>query len=144
MISFEQAQDNLHRLCQTWLATYSDVSEPLALSKSLGRYLTENVVAALELPRSDVSAMDGYAVCLHDRDGALTSQVFTLKGESRAGEPYCGDLLAPGECVRIFTGSCGASIRRIPWSSRKTSSARLNLLGMLHDTVAWREYPPSW
>ena len=57
MISFAQAQDNLHRLCQTWLATYSDVSEPLALSKSLGRYLTEDVIAALELPRSDVSAM---------------------------------------------------------------------------------------
>ena len=105
MISFAQAQDNLHQLCQTWLAIHSDVSEPLALSEALGRYLTENVIAALELPLSDVSAMDGYAVCTHDRGGAVTSQVYVFKGESRAGEPYSGDPLAPGQCVRIFTGA---------------------------------------
>ena len=79
MISFAQAQDNLHQLCRTWLVTHPDVSEPLALSESLGRYLTEDVIAALELPRSDVSAMDGYAVCSQDLEGALTSQVFTLR-----------------------------------------------------------------
>jgi molybdopterin molybdotransferase len=105
MISFAQAQDNLHQLCRTWLATHSEVSEQIALSESLGRYLTQDVVAALELPRSDVSAMDGYAICSQGRKGALTSQVFTLRGESRAGEPYDGDPLAPGECVRIFTGA---------------------------------------
>ncbi len=105
MISFAQAQDNLHQLCQTWLAGQADVSEPLALSESLGRYLTEDVIAALELPRSDVSAMDGYAVCSQDRGGAVTHQVFMLRGESRAGEPYSGDPLRPGECVRIFTGA---------------------------------------
>ena len=105
MISFAQAQDNLHQLCRTWLVTHPDVSEPLALSESLGRYLTEDVIAALELPRSNVSAMDGYAVCSQDLEGALTSKVFTLMGESRAGEPYGGDPLAPGECVRIFTGA---------------------------------------
>ena len=101
MISFAQAQDNLHQLCRTWLVTHPDVSEPLALSESLGRYLTEDVIAALELPRSDVSAMDGYAVCSQDLEGALTSKVFTLMGESRAGEPYGGDPLAPGELSLI-------------------------------------------
>ena len=105
MISFAQAQDRLHQLCRTWLATYPDASEPLSLSESLGRYLTQDVIAALELPRSDVSAMDGYAVCSQDGEGGLTSQVFTLIGESRAGKPYSGGPLAPGECVRIFTGA---------------------------------------
>ena len=105
MISFAQAQDKLHQLCRTWLATYPDASEPLSLSESLGRYLTQDVIAALELPRSDVSAMDGYAVCSQDGEGGLTSQVFTLIGESRAGKPYGGGPLAPGECVRIFTGA---------------------------------------
>ena len=71
MISFAQAQDNLHQLCRTWLVTHPDVSEPLALSESLGRYLTEDLIAALELPRSDVSAMDGYAICSQDLEGAL-------------------------------------------------------------------------
>ena len=134
MISFAQAQDNLHRLCQTWLATYSDVSEPLALSKSLGRYLTEDVIAALELPRSDVSAMDGYAVCTRARDGAVTSQVFVLKGEPRAGEPYNGVPLAPGECVRIFTGAVvPASAGTVVIQEnveRENASVR-----MLHDTA---------
>lgn len=105
MISFAQAQDNLHQLCQTWLATQSDESERIALGESLGRYLSQDLTAALELPRSDISAMDGYAVYSHDRNGPATSQVFSLKGESRAGEPYTGDPLAPGECIRIFTGA---------------------------------------
>ena len=64
-----------------------------------------DVVAALELPRSDVSAMDGYAVCSSDAGGAKSSQTFTLKGESRAGEPFEGGALALGECIRIFTGA---------------------------------------
>jgi molybdopterin molybdotransferase len=75
------------------------------LGEALGRYLMVDVVAALELPRSDVSAMDGYAVCSSDAGGAKSSQTFTLKGESRAGEPFEGGALALGECIRIFTGA---------------------------------------
>ena len=108
MISFAQAQENLYQLCRTWLVTQPDVSEPLALSESLGRYLTEDVIAALELPRSDVSAMDGYAVCSQDLEGALTSQVFNLKGESRAGEPYIGDPLSAGRVCPNFHRSGGS------------------------------------
>ena len=134
MISFAQAQDNLYQLCRTWLVTHPDVSEPLALSESLGRYLTEDVIAALELPRSDVSAMDGYAVCTRARDGAGTSQVFVLKGESRAGEPYNGVPLTPGECVRIFTGAVvPASAGTVVIQEnveRENASARI-----LHDTA---------
>jgi molybdopterin molybdotransferase len=81
------------------------VSESLRLGEALGRYLMVDVVAALELPRSDVSAMDGYAVCSSDAGGAKSSQTFTLKGESRAGEPFEGGALALGECIRIFTGA---------------------------------------
>ena len=105
MISFAQAQENLERLCRLWLASNPEVSESLRLGEALGRYLMVDVVAALELPRSDVSAMDGYAVCSPDAGGAKFSQTFTLKGESRAGEPFEGGALAPGECIRIFTGA---------------------------------------
>ena len=105
MISFAQAQENLERLCRLWLASNPEVSESLRLGEALGRYLMVDVVAALELPRSDVSAMDGYAVCSSDAGGAKSSQTFTLKGESRAGEPFEGGALAPGECIRIFTGA---------------------------------------
>lgn len=105
MISFAQAQENLERLCRSWLASNPEVSESLRLGEALGRYLMVDVVAALELPRSDVSAMDGYAVCSSDAGGAKSSQTFTLKGESRAGEPFEGGALALGECIRIFTGA---------------------------------------
>ena len=105
MISFAQAQENLERLCWLWLASNPEVSESLRLGEALGRYLMVDVVAALELPRSDVSAMDGYAVCSSDAGGAKSSQTFTLKGESRAGEPFEGGALALGECIRIFTGA---------------------------------------
>ena len=105
MISFAQAQENLERLCRLWLASNPEVSESLRLGEALGRYLMVDVVAALELPRSDVSAMDGYAVCSSDAGGAKSSQTFTLKGESRAGEPFEGGALALGECIRIFTGA---------------------------------------
>ena len=105
MISFAQAQENLERLCRSWLASNPEVSETLCLGEALGRYLTADIVAALELPRSDVSAMDGYAICSPDAVGAKSSQTFTLKGESRAGEPFEGGALAPGECIRIFTGA---------------------------------------
>ena len=105
MISFAQAQENLERLCRLWLASNPEVSESLRLGEALGRYLMVDVVAALELPRSDVSAMDGYAVCSSDAGGAKSSQTFTVKGESRAGEPFEGGALAPGECIRIFTGA---------------------------------------
>ena len=105
MISFAQAQENLERLCRLWLASNPELSESLRLGEALGRYLMVDVVAALELPRSDVSAMDGYAVCSSDAGGAKSSQTFTLKGESRAGEPFEGGALALGECIRIFTGA---------------------------------------
>ena len=105
MISFAQAQENLERLCRLWLASNPEVSESLRLGEALGRYLMVDVVAALELPRSDVSSMDGYAVCSPDAGGAKSSQTFALKGESRAGEPFEGGALAPGECIRIFTGA---------------------------------------
>ena len=105
MISFAQAQENLERLCRSWLASNPEVSETLCLGEALGRYLTADIVAALELPRSDVSAMDGYAICSPDAVGAKSSQTFALKGESRAGEPFEGGALAQGECIRIFTGA---------------------------------------
>jgi molybdopterin molybdotransferase len=60
------------------------------------------VIAKIDAPRSDVSAMDGYAV----RDEDLTAFPVALEvvGESFPGQGWNGSV-APGACVRIFTGA---------------------------------------
>ena len=106
MISFFEAQNSIRILCEDWLKDQPPTSERVPLIEGLGRYLTEDLVAPLDLPLSDVSAMDGYALCAQENDLPITvSQRYTVIGESRAGLPYAGRPLAPGECIRIFTGA---------------------------------------
>ena len=91
MISFDEA-----------LALIAEVarplgSEPVSLSQAHGRTLAAPIVARVDAPPCDVSAMDGYAV----RDVELPGRLPV------AGTAYPGDLtgaLAPGTCLRIFTG----------------------------------------
>jgi molybdopterin molybdotransferase len=106
MISFFEAQNSIRILCEDWLKDQPPTAERVPLIEGLGRYLTEDLVAPLDLPLSDVSAMDGYALCAQENDLPITvSQRYTVIGESRAGLPYAGRPLAPGECIRIFTGA---------------------------------------
>jgi molybdopterin molybdotransferase len=75
--------------------------ETVTLAAAEGRRLAEPVIAQVNQPPADVSAMDGYAVRHADmKVGAL----LTVKGESRAGGPFAG-AVGPNEAVRIFTGA---------------------------------------
>lgn len=73
---------------------------PLALAH--GRRLAAPVLARVFQPPADVSAMDGYAVRFADMANGAALQV---TGESRAGVPWSGSGVGPGEAVRIFTGA---------------------------------------
>jgi len=73
--------------------------ERVALEHVHGRFLAEDVSAAIDLPPFASSAMDGYALRAGDAPGRLT-----LVGESAAGSPYAG-ALAPGQAVAISTGA---------------------------------------
>ena len=76
--------------------------ETIGLRDAAGRVLAAPVVAQLDSPRSDVSAMDGYAV--HDADlGGLPAELAVV-GESFAGRGWTGEI-GRGQCVRIFTGA---------------------------------------
>jgi molybdopterin molybdotransferase len=77
-------------------------TETLPLGKAARRVLAEPVVARIDSPRSDVSAMDGYAV----RDADLVHRPARLQviGESFAGAGWDGSV-EPGSCARIFTGA---------------------------------------
>jgi len=78
-------------------------TERVALARAHGRVLAEDLIAAIDQPGFDNSAMDGYA--LRHADLALAGGAgLRLIGEQFAGRTL--DLrLGPGECTRITTGA---------------------------------------
>ncbi|MGZ8305008.1 MAG: molybdopterin molybdotransferase MoeA [Allosphingosinicella sp.] len=93
MIPFDEAV----RLVADAARPIGRVSVPIA--EAAGRVLAAPVVAMIDSPPVDSSAMDGYAV----RDGDLPGTLRVV-GESFAGRSFDG-ALAPGTCVRLFTGA---------------------------------------
>lgn len=80
--------------------------EEIPLTRAAGRYLASDVVADLDSPALDNSAMDGYAVRAAEVASASTDIPVRLRvtSESRAG----GDIpseLEPGTVCQIFTGA---------------------------------------
>jgi molybdopterin molybdotransferase len=73
--------------------------ERVTIAEAAGRILAAPVVAMVDAPPADCSAMDGYAVDDADLPGRLR-----IIGESFAGVGFDG-ALAPGTAVRIFTGA---------------------------------------
>jgi molybdopterin molybdotransferase len=96
MISFDEAIEIIRA------ATRPLGTETVALGEAAGRVLAAPVIAAIDSPRADVSAMDGYAA----RGADLSAFPVTLQviGESLPGEGWPGTV-EPGACVRIFTGA---------------------------------------
>lgn len=85
-------------------------SEWVELAQALDRVLAETVLASINVPASDNSAMDGYA--LRSVDAQSTGAVLQVIGQSLAGHPfYFADLnsaqteLGPMQAVRIMTGA---------------------------------------
>ena len=77
--------------------------EHVAVRASLGRVLGAEVIATMNVPAHDNSAMDGYAIRCAD---LLASGETRLKriGEAFAGRVFAGSV-GPGECVRVMTGA---------------------------------------
>ena len=73
--------------------------ESVPIGEAAGRVLAAPVVAMIDSPPADSSAMDGYAVRDADVPGGLR-----IIGESFAGQGFDG-ALEPGTTVRIFTGA---------------------------------------
>ena len=72
--------------------------QKLDLIEALGYSLAENIVSQIDMPPFNQSAMDGYAVAMHE------SSDYKLMGVIKAGDKSSFEL-SPGECVRIFTGA---------------------------------------
>jgi molybdopterin molybdotransferase len=92
------------------LAVLALVPAPIAadvpLRDTLGLVAAAPVVARVDSPPFDNSAMDGFAVRWADVSGASAAEPVTLEiaGESRAGLPASA-ALAPGCAIRIMTGA---------------------------------------
>lgn len=74
-------------------------TETLPLRAALGRFLAEDVAAAVPVPPADNSAMDGWAF-----QAAGAEQRLRVVGRAAAGHPFDG-VVGPGEAVRILTGA---------------------------------------
>ena len=74
--------------------------EHIPVAQSIGRVLAEDMVSALNIPATDISAMDGYAL----PSDAAAGSCWQIVGESAAGKPFAGDLPKDG-CIRIMTGA---------------------------------------
>ena len=81
-------------------------SETLAIDAAAGRILACNIIAPLDVPAFDRSAMDGYALRAEETTGAGDYNPITLNviGQSLAGQPFTGQV-TPGTAVRIMTGA---------------------------------------
>ena len=98
MISVADAQAHI-------LAQVATVAPPqiVPLTGALGRVLAEDLRAPIDVPPTDNSAVDGYAVAHVDlAAGARTD--FTVVGELAAGGVFAG-AIARGQALRIMTGA---------------------------------------
>ncbi|WP_331346634.1 gephyrin-like molybdotransferase Glp [Cellvibrio sp. UBA7661] len=98
-------EDALVRMRQQLLPVQGTESVPLA--QALDRVLASGILASINVPASDNSAMDGYALRSIDVQSGLNT--FEVIGESLAGHPFnvTGDIqhLSVGQAVRIMTGA---------------------------------------
>ncbi len=72
--------------------------EQVSLKDMSNGVLASDVVANINMPPFRQSAMDGYALCIHDKE------VYTLIGEVKAGDNH-EPVLEKGQAIRIFTGA---------------------------------------
>lgn len=95
MLSVEQAQEQLLASARPLAQT-----EQIAADAALDRILSTPLVAALNVPPLDNSAMDGYAVRAAE---AVVGAILPISQRIPAGQ--IGQPLAPGSVARIFTGA---------------------------------------
>ncbi len=92
MISVEEARKLVLTHVEPAVVTETD------LHTALGCTLAADIKSPINMPPFRQSAMDGYAVHLHD------SLSYSLIDEVKAGDGH-RPVLRPGEAVRIFTGA---------------------------------------
>ncbi|HWS76292.1 MAG TPA: gephyrin-like molybdotransferase Glp [Quisquiliibacterium sp.] len=99
--------------------------ERVGIRAALDRVLAGDVLSPFDVPASDNSAMDGYAL----RGADLAADSITslrIVGSAFAGRPF-GGAVGPGEAVRIMTGAVmpGGCDTVVPQEHARVEEARL-------------------
>jgi molybdopterin molybdotransferase len=94
--------DEVERIIRERVAPVSEV-ERVALRAATGRVVAEDVVAPLDLPPFDNSAVDGYAVRHADLDARAETRLAVVERVTAGHDAM--HALAAGEAARIFTGA---------------------------------------
>ena len=95
--------DDALRLCAATITPH-DGTERLSIDNALGRILAEDVIATLNVPQTDVAAVDGYAFYYQDLTQSSQPSSLPVIGSIKAGHPFDGEV-RPGVAYRIFTGA---------------------------------------
>ncbi len=98
MISVQDGQNQILR--QLAEATPPEV---VAVTRARDRVLAEDLLAPFDVPPTDNSAVDGYAVASDDVPAAKTRELDVV-AEIMAGAMFAGTV-TPGQAVRIMTGA---------------------------------------
>src|SRR5580658_5563195 len=100
MLSLEQARERILDAVRPLPAEVADLNE------AFGRFTAEPLCSTVDLPPSDNSAMDGYAVRAEDlaSAGAASPVALRVLGTAPAGVVF-DRMVERGTCVRVFTGS---------------------------------------
>ena len=98
MISVRDGQNQILR--QLAEATPPEV---VAVTRARDRVLAEDLLAPFDVPPTDNSAVDGYAVASDDVPAAKTRELDVV-AEIMAGAMFAGTV-TPGQAVRIMTGA---------------------------------------
>lgn len=104
MIGVEQLKTEILARCQLMNKTHAHKRKMLwlPLHKAMNHILAQDVTADFDLPRQNLSAMDGFALAMGS--DLSSNAVFEVIGESCAGKPF-DNSIHKNQAVRIFTGA---------------------------------------
>ncbi|WP_019673159.1 molybdopterin molybdotransferase MoeA [Psychrobacter lutiphocae] len=94
--------ERVNRYNQQDLPLTARAKEKRGLMTCQNHILATDIKSGFDVPRQNLSAMDGYALAIGSVLDAGTQ--IEIIGESQAGTPFSGEL-QPGQGVRIFTGA---------------------------------------
>lgn len=95
LISFTEALHTIQNQCQCLVET-----ETIELTNALNRTLADDIIAPINVPPADNSAMDGYALNVDDWQADKPLPV-----SQRIAAGSVTQLLSANTCARIFTGA---------------------------------------
>lgn len=138
VLSVEEAQSRV-------LSNFKPLeAERVGVFDALGRVLTEDIYADMDIPPLANSAMDGYAVCAADVSNASAAQPVRLRVVYDLAAGYVTDVrVSTGTAIRIMTGApvpAGADTV-VPFEETDEASCGRQAVGEVHVCILKRAEP---